>query len=107
MSDDRIEIDLEDKRLVVNGVSIPLPVQHDDIGRSQEGEKSPRIPAGFSLVGPCRRHGPLLYARRSSSDNNNNNTLHVELPIHGLILDIRSEDDILIKVGVYTTRPAF
>lgn len=85
VSDDTIEIDLgRDKRLAVNRVSIPLPAE--DIS-------SPSV--GFSLVSPCL-HGPLLYASRSAADNS---TLHVELPIHGLILDILSEDDILIKVG--------
>lgn len=81
MSEDTIDIHLDDKRLVVNRVSIPLPA--DNISQSN----------GFSLVTPCRRHSPLLYASTSSD------ALHVELPIHGLILDIRSENDILIKVG--------
>lgn len=85
VSDDIIEIDLANKRLAVNRVSIPLPT--DENGRSQEV-------GGFALESPC--HGPLLYAL-----NQDNGTLQIQLPIHGMILDISSEDEILIRVCTF------
>lgn len=83
LSDDVIDIDLMDRRLTVNRVAIPLPATKDGSGANREV-------LGFSLESPC--HGPLLHAR------NNDTTLQIHLPFHGIILDVRSEDDIHIKV---------
>lgn len=84
LSDDVIEIDLVHRRLAVNRVAIPpLP---------ENGNPSLGIDA-FSLVSPC--HGPLLHAR------NNDSSLEIELPFHGLLLDIGQ--DIGIRVSHNTT----
>lgn len=86
MSDDVIQIDLPDKRLIVNGVAIPFP-QLANVNRHVKDV------GGFSLESPC--NGPLLFARVKG-----NGALEIELPSSGLMLRIRSEDAIVIKVRI-------
>lgn len=87
VSDDVIKIDLPDKRLIVNGVTIPFPDFADANRHVKEA-------GGFSLESPC--DGPLLFARVKG-----NGTLEIELPSSGIILRIHSEDSIVIKVRWY------
>ena len=85
VSDDIIEINLLDKKLFVNQVKIPLAKQSDTNRHNQ---------SGFSLESSC--HGALLNARVRD-----NGTLEVELPLNGFMLDIHSENEIIIKVLMY------
>jgi len=86
VSDDVIEIHLPNKTLIVNQVTIPLAKASDPDRHNQS--------AGFSLSS-CQ--GDLLYARAGD-----NGTLEVELPLIGLMLDIHSEDEIIIKVRTHS-----
>ncbi|XP_045027440.1 uncharacterized protein LOC116919379 [Daphnia magna] len=83
VSDDVIQIDLPDKRLIVNGVAIPFP-------QLANANRHVKDVGGFSLESPC--NGPLLFARVKG-----NGALEIELPSSGLMLRIRSEDAIVIK----------
>ena len=65
-----------------------IPLVRDGSGDNQRT-------VGFSLESPC--HGSLLGARFRD-----NGTLEVELPFHGIMLDIHSEDDISVKVRSWT-----
>lgn len=74
-----------------------IPLVPDGVKRSR-GDAG-----GFTLHNSCQV--PFLHAWHTF-----NSTLEIELPLHGFMVQIRSEDDILIKVCIYSLpqgRPAF
>lgn len=98
VSDDAIEIDLANKTLIVNRVPIPLAQKPSAAAANSSNSSRSRNPSlgGFTLSS-C--HGDLLYARFvGDGDNKREDTLQLELPLNGLLLDIHSADEIIIKV---------
>jgi hypothetical protein len=95
VSDDAIEIDLANKTLIVNRVPIPLAQKPSATAANSSRSRNPS-PGGFTLSS-C--HGDLLYARLvGDGHNKREDTLQLELPLNGLLLDIHSADEIIIKV---------
>lgn len=88
LSEDVVVVNATEMTLTVNQVRIPLEPAHG---------RAPR----FLLTNQC--FGSMILARKILSSDNGTR-LVIELPFHGVVLDVSSANDVIVKVLLFFER---